>query len=122
MPDVLHQFGETRVLVVAADGPPIVDRGETLSLIGGAASHQADIVAIPVERQGAAFFDLKTRLAGEVLQVCVNYNLRVAFVGDLTAARESSGALRDFIRESNKGFTVWFVDDLAALEQKLAAA
>lgn len=121
MSDIVHRFGGVRVLAVDAGGPPIADRPATLDLIGNAASQEADMVAIPVTRQGPEFFDLKTRLAGEMLQVCVNYHLRVAFVGDLTEASAKSSALRDFIRESNRGTTVWFVDDLAALERKLAA-
>ncbi len=104
-----------------ANGPPIVDRARVLDLIGEAAGQKADFVAIPVERQGADFFDLKTRLAGEMLQVCVTYGLRVAFVGDLSASTERSGALRDFIRESNKGGQVWFVEDIAALGARLSA-
>jgi hypothetical protein len=122
MADRLHEFAGVRVLAVDAAGAPIADRQAIIDLIGAAASHQADLVAIPVERQGADFFDLKTRLAGEMLQVCVNCNLPVAFVGDLAAERARSGALTDFIRESNKGRQVWFVDDLASLERKLAAA
>ena len=122
MPDSVHEIAGTRLLVLDPAGPPIVDRAGVLDMIGMAAGAKADIVAIPVERQGDAFFDLKTRIAGEVLQTCVTYHLRVAFVGDLTERLAASGALRDFVRESNKGSQVWFVDDLAELERKLAAA
>ena len=47
------------------------------------------------------FFDLKTRLAGEVLQKFINYNIKLAIVGDFSVY--SSKSLRDFIYESNKG-------------------
>ena len=76
---------------------------------------------VPVERLPPAFLDLKTRLAGEVLQKFVNYGLKVALVGDISAAVARSEALRDFVRESNRGRSVWFVEDLAALEAKLGA-
>lgn len=122
MSNQVHEFNGLRVLALDPAGKPIVDRRGVIDMIGDASSENADMVAIPVERQGEAFFDLKTRVAGEVLQVCTTYRLPVAFVGDLGAATEQSGALRDFIRESNKGRQVWFVDDMAALEAKLAAA
>lgn len=119
MPDTVRTFGETTVLVLAPDGPPIVERRDVTDMIGNASAHDAEMVAIPVERQGDDFFDLKTRLAGEVLQVCTTYNLRIAFVGDLSDRIAASGALRDFVYESNKGRQVWFVDDLDALERRL---
>ena len=43
-------------------------------------------------------------------------------MGDVSAAVAASDPLRDFVRESNRGATVWFVDDLAALEARLATA
>lgn len=119
MPDTVHEFAGTRVLEIDAAGPAIAERPSVLDLIGAASAAEADWVAIPVERQGADFFDLKTRVAGEMLQVCVNYRLPVVFVGDLSAATAASGALRDFVRESNKGRQVWFVANMAELERRL---
>ena len=63
------------------------------------------------------FFDLKTGLAGEVLQKFSNYCFKLAIVGDFSVY--TSKSLRDFIYESNKGCLVFFkgsVDEaLAAL-------
>ena len=56
-----------------------------------------------------------------MLQKLVNYHRRVAVVGDVAEAAEKSAPLRDFVRESNRGRTVWFVADLAELERKLAS-
>ena len=62
-------------------------------------------------------------LGGEFLQKLVNYRFQIAVLGDVSAAAAAaSEPLRDFIRESNRGQTVWFVDDLAGLEAKLSAA
>lgn len=55
------------------------------------------------------FFDLKTRLAGEVLQKFINYNVKVAIVGDFSVYNSKS--LRDFIYESNKGKNIFFLSD-----------
>lgn len=53
------------------------------------------------------FFDLKTGLAGEILQKFSNYRMRLAIIGDFT--KTDSKALRDFIRESNTRGTINFV-------------
>jgi hypothetical protein len=52
------------------------------------------------------FFDLSTRLAGEILQKFVTYSVRLAIVGDFS--RFTSKSLRDFIRESNQGTDIFF--------------
>jgi hypothetical protein len=44
----------------------------------------------------------------------------VAFIGDMSAPLALSRAWRDFIRETNQGNSVWFVDDFEALGRKLA--
>lgn len=63
----------------------------------------------------ADFFDLKTRLAGEVLQKFSNYRVKLAVVGNF--AKYNSKSLQDFILESNKSNSVFFTDsmDLAVL-------
>jgi hypothetical protein len=43
-------------------------------------------------------------------------------LGDVAAQVAASKSLADFVRESNRGTTVWFVADMAALEAKLAQA
>ena len=65
------------------------------------------------------FFDLKTGLAGEMLQKFTNYRCPVAVVGDFSAY--TSTALRDFIRESNRGGAVLFLPDEATAAARLQA-
>ena len=48
-----------------------------------------------------AFFSLRTGLAGEILQKFVNYQMRLAIVGEYD--HYTSKPLQDFIRESNRG-------------------
>jgi len=55
------------------------------------------------------FFDLKTKLAGEILQKFINYHMRIAIVGDFSGY--TSNSLRDFIYESNKGRDIFFLPD-----------
>lgn len=53
------------------------------------------------------FFILSTGLAGEILQKYTNYGGRIAIYGDYS--RYTSKPLKDFIYESNKGKSVFFV-------------
>jgi len=53
------------------------------------------------------FFDLKTRLAGDILQKFVNYRVKMAIVGDYSGY--DSRSLRDFIYECNHGSDFFFV-------------
>lgn len=62
-----------------------------------------------------AFFDLRTGLAGEILQKFTNYGAHVAILGDFSGYNSKS--LRDFIRESNEvGRFLFLCDEDKALE------
>lgn len=76
-------------------------------------------VAVPVERLDPAFFQLSTRVAGEIVQKFVTYRMGLAVVGDISRHTEESNALRDFVRECNRGTQTWFVEDLDALGARL---
>lgn len=56
------------------------------------------------------FFDLKTRLAGVVLQKFSNYKMKLVILGDFDKVESKS--LNDFIFESNKGGLVNFSETL----------
>lgn len=55
-----------------------------------------------------SFFRLSSGLAGEVLQKFVNYQMRLAIVGDYS--HYTSKPLKDFIYESNQGTQVGFLN------------
>ena len=55
------------------------------------------------------FYDLKTRLAGEILQKFINYRTKLAIIGDFSIY--SSKSLKDFIYECNKGRDIFFLTD-----------
>jgi hypothetical protein len=109
------------VLLCDPAGAPIAGGQDALDLIG-AALIEAEIVAIPATRLDARFFSLGTGVAGEIMQKFVNYRLRVAILGDISAHVAASTALRDLVRESNRGSHVWFVADLAELDERISAA
>jgi hypothetical protein len=112
-------IGAHAVFICADEGPCLAEDRALGDLIGELFGSSAKIVAVPLARLGPDFLRLSAGVAGHILQKLINYRFQVAVVGDVSAAAAASGPLRDFIRESNRGTTVWFVDDLAALAAKL---
>lgn len=55
------------------------------------------------------FFNLKTGLAGDILQKFSNHQMRLAIVGDFS--KYPGKSLRDFINESNKHGRIIFTDN-----------
>jgi hypothetical protein len=110
------------VYVCGHEGSCLAVDYELSGLIGDLFGAGAKVVAIPLARLGPDFLRLSSGVAGAVLQKLVNYRFQVAILGDVSAAATASEPLRDFVRESNRGTTVWFLADLAALEAKLATA
>jgi hypothetical protein len=77
----------------------------------------ADTIVVHQETLHESFFDLRSGLAGEILQKVVNYRCRLAILGDFS--HYTSKSLHDFIRESNRGNTVVFTDTLSDAVEKL---
>lgn len=63
------------------------------------------------------FFDLRTRIAGEILQKFSTYKMKLVIVGDFS--NYESQSLKDFIYESNKVGQVVFVSSLEELVQRI---
>lgn len=114
------KIGGLNAYVLDIEGPPLATSRDASDLVGDAFSTSAELVVVPVERLSPDFLRLSSGLAGDVLQKFVNYGLKFAVLGDVSAAAAASGPLRDFIYESNRGSSVWFAPDLPALEALLA--
>src|SRR2546429_7073205 len=107
------------VLTYPADGPRVASDRDAVDLTGQSFDQRPDLVVIPAERLDDGFFTLSTRIAGEIAQKFVNYGLRLAILGDISRHLEASSALRDYVRETNRGRQVWFVADLDELDGQL---
>ncbi|MEU4097003.1 DUF4180 domain-containing protein [Streptomyces sp. NPDC026673] len=118
MADVVTERRGVPVLVCGEEGVRIAGVQDALDVIGSAFS-RAEVVAVPVARLDERFFELRSGLAGEILQKFVNYRIRLAVVGDISAYVAASKAFRDLVRESDRGDGTWFVADLDALDARL---
>jgi len=65
-----------------------------------------------------AFFDLKSGLAGEILQKFSTYNVQLAIIGDFS--KYTSKSLRDFMFESNKYGQINFVSSFEEAKEKIS--
>ncbi|NLI53918.1 MAG: DUF4180 domain-containing protein [Clostridiales bacterium] len=112
---------ETVVAFVESDEVLITDVQSALDLMATVRYETgADRMALQKAALDERFFVLSSRLAGDILQKFVNYQMKVAIVGDFSGY--SSKPLRDFICESNSGHHVFFVSSEAEAAQKLARA
>jgi hypothetical protein len=111
-----------QVLTLPDEGPLIATDRDATDIIGEAFSVEANLVVIPVSRLSPEFFQLRSGIAGNIVQKFVNYRLRLAIIGDITAEVEASTALRDFVYESNRGKQLWFLPTAADLEDRLKSA
>lgn len=119
MSGAVAEIAGVRAYVCDAAGPPIASERDAADLIGETFGAGAGLVVIPLGRLAPAFLDLRSRLAGEILQKFVNYQRQVVILGDVSEAAGRSRALQDFVRESNRGRSVWFVRDLDELAARL---
>jgi hypothetical protein len=117
---VCEAGGGCRIIAVNASDRRTDIMAAIHGLIGEAWSHHASTIAIPVTCMPLEFFQPRTGLAGAVLRKLANYRLTVAFVGAVPDPFLGSFALRDLIRECNRGRSVWFVDNMDELIERLA--
>jgi hypothetical protein len=69
-----------------------------------------DIIIFHEKNINPDFFELRTGMAGELLQKASNSGLRLAFIGNFEAY--SSKSLRDFIGESNRYGKILFMSSV----------
>lgn len=113
---LLQHHPGTTIAFVTSPGVVLREVGDALDILGNAGYQGATHVILRQEQLTPVFFDLKTGLAGDVLQKFSNYQMPLAIVGDF--APYSSTSLRAFISESNKGGRVLFVDSEAAARER----
>ena len=118
----VRQIGNRAVLCLEAGDPMLASEHDANDLVGLAFAEGAMIIAVPVEQLPADFFRLRSGLAGLFAQKMVNYHLTLAAIGDIADHLAASAALRDWVRETNRGDRVWFLPSGDALVAHLARA
>ncbi len=96
-----------RIAMVESGGEVLATAGDFLDLLGNASYQGASGVVISERDIAPEFFDLRTGIAGEILQKFSNYQMKLAIVGEF--GKFNSKALNAFIIECNRGNHVFFV-------------
>jgi hypothetical protein len=106
-----------KIAVLVEEGITIKNIEDAVDLLGNSYYLGASKVIINKENITPDFFDLKTKIAGEILQKFSNYRTQLAIVGDFS--EYTSKSLKDFIYESNNGGSINFVHSAQEAEEKL---
>lgn len=103
-----NEKNDSLVAILEENGVVLNDAQDALDLIATVRHyHDCDKLIAYKENICDGFFDLKTGLAGEILQKYTNYRMALAIVGDFS--RIESKSLRDFIYECNNGRQIFFL-------------
>ena len=108
----------TKIAVCESDKAIIMDGQSTLDyIVSTGFEYGCRDIAINKASIAEDFFSLSTGIAGEVSQKIVNYQLRLAIIGDFSGY--TSKPLRDYMHECNRGGHLYFVQDEAEALEKL---
>ncbi|MEK2688331.1 DUF4180 domain-containing protein [Bdellovibrio sp. GT3] len=115
----MHQKGNQKIAEVVGEGLFISSAADAFQAMMDI-SYEAGVKKMVFHQanMGPDFFDLKTKVLGELMQKAVNYQIQVAFVGSFS--KMESKSLKDLIYESNKGHQQFFAEDLETALELLA--
>lgn len=105
-----HKINNIEIAEVISDKILITNPDDALDLIGNLYYKGFDKIIIYEKNLTPDFFDLKNKMAGEILQKVSNYRMKLTIIGDFSNLKSKS--LNDFIYESNKGNQVNFKESL----------
>lgn len=107
----------TPIAVIESNEIVINELDDAVDLLGNCDYLGTSKIIIQKEHLNPDFFELKTGLAGEILQKFSNYRKKLAIVGIFS--EYTSKSLRDFIYESNKMGRISFVHSIEEAEKTL---
>ncbi|WP_461039458.1 DUF4180 domain-containing protein [Spirosoma harenae] len=115
----IHQIGNVKIAEIISENVIMATVDDGLDLVGNVYYQDFDRIIIHEKAITNDFFDLKTGIAGEILQKFSTYRVRLAIVGDFS--RYQSKSLKDFIFESNKSRQINFCQSVADAVANLSA-
>ncbi|MCF2503727.1 DUF4180 domain-containing protein [Dyadobacter sp. CY107] len=115
---ISHTMGEVQIGEVTSDKLIIETAEDGLDLLGNLYYQGFDSIIIHEENITPSFFDLKTGIAGEILQKFSNYRIRLAIIGNFE--KYPGKSIQDFITESNRSGRVNFVSSVSEALERLS--
>lgn len=116
---IVHNTGSYQIAELQGAGVLIRNTEDAVDMLGNANYLGASRVIVHAGQLHTEFFDLKSGIAGDILQKFSNYRMKLAIVGNFKEV--ASKSLRDFIFESNKRKEILFTASLEEAIKLLAA-
>jgi len=110
------EYGTFKIAKISDDAK-INTVQDATDLLGNADYRGASKIIVSETNLDPEFFNLKSGIAGQILQKVSNYRKKLAVVGDFE--KYKSKALKAFIIECNRGNHIFFVPDLGTAMKKL---
>jgi hypothetical protein len=119
MKHIIHSTQTGKVVEIVSEEVLIQSEQDALDLMANC-EYQYDTRKIIIHKENISknFFELKTGLAGAVLQKFVNYKVLLAIIGDFSGYNSKS--LKDFIYECNQGNHILFLPDVASAMERIS--
>ena len=115
--EMIFHDGIFKLAEIMSDEIVISNVQDALDLLGDASYNDSNKIILHEKNFIPEFFKLSTGLAGEILQKCVNYHVKLAIIGEFE--KYNSNSLKAFILECNRGSQFYFVKDLDEAKKKL---
>ncbi len=109
MNQIIFDTDDKSIAEIISDQIEINTEQDFLDWMASASYEGATSLILHEETLNPEFFDLKTKLAGDILQKAANYRMKVAIVGEFS--KYNSNSLNAFIVECNRGRQIFFVGD-----------
>ena len=103
----IHTIDDRKIAEITSDNIVLQTVEDAVDLIGNMSYQGFDKLIIHEENMIPDFFELKNKIAGNILQKFSQYSMPLAIIGDFE--KYESKSLNDFIFESNKGNQINFV-------------
>jgi hypothetical protein len=107
---IIHALNNEQIAEVEAKGVVINNAQDALDIIAEASYLGVKGIIIHEYNLMEEFFNLRTGIAGDLLQKFSQYHMKIAIIGDFE--KFDSKSLQAFIHESNRGNQVFFVGDI----------
>ena len=106
----IHTIDNRKIAEIISDNIVLQTVEDAVDLIGNMSYQGFDKLIIHEENMIPDFFELKNKIAGNILQKFSQYSMPLAIIGDFE--KYESKSLNDFIFESNKGSQINFVTNI----------
>ncbi len=113
-----HTIHEIKIAEVISTEIVIGNIQDGIDLLGNLYYQDYDKIILYKKNITTEFFDLKTGIAGEILQKFSNFRVKLAIVGDFSGLNGDS--IQQFMLESNQTGSIYFLNTIEEALKRLS--